>query len=130
MIEGTCHCGAVSWRLDVHPESATACNCTMCRRTGGLWAYGHEAEDVHVSGATDTYVWGDKKLALHRCAVCGNIAYWRGFEVDDAGRRRMGVNVRLAEPAAVGAILIDHFDGLETWNDLPSDGKRVADMWF
>jgi hypothetical protein len=86
--------------------------------------------DIHVSGQTHTYVWGDKSLALHRCAVCGNVAYWRGLELKDDGRRRMGVNLRLCEPEAVAAIPIDHFDGLDTWTDLPSDGKCVRDMWF
>jgi hypothetical protein len=26
------------------PESATACNCTACRRNGVLWAYDYEGE--------------------------------------------------------------------------------------
>jgi hypothetical protein len=25
---------------------------------------------------------------------------------------------------------IDHFDDLDTFNDLPRDGRCVADMWF
>jgi hypothetical protein len=39
MVEGSCHCGAVRWSFDGTPESATACNCTVCRRYGVLWAY-------------------------------------------------------------------------------------------
>ena len=27
-------------------------------------------------------------------------------------------------------ILIDHFDGLDTFDDLPRDGKCVSDYWF
>ena len=50
MIEGTCHCGAVRWRFSGIPESATACNCTVCRRYGALWAYDFEGEGrIHVS---------------------------------------------------------------------------------
>jgi hypothetical protein len=30
----------------------------------------------------------------------------------------------------VGAIVMDHFDGLESFDDLPRDGRCVADMWF
>ncbi len=41
MIEGTCHCGAVRWQFDGQPDGPTACNCTVCRRYGGvLWVYG------------------------------------------------------------------------------------------
>ncbi|WP_439898055.1 GFA family protein [Aquabacterium humicola] len=38
MLRGSCHCGAVQWRFDGEPESATACNCTVCRRCGTLRA--------------------------------------------------------------------------------------------
>jgi hypothetical protein len=38
--------------------------------------------------------------------------------------------LRLAEPAAVAGIIIDHFDGLVSFDDLPRDGRCVADMWF
>ena len=44
--------------------------------------------------------------------------------------RRMAVNIRLAEPDSVAHIPIDHFDGLDTFTDLPRDGRTVKDMWF
>jgi len=129
MIEGTCHCGAVSWRYDGVPESATACNCTVCRRYGVIWAYGFEGEGVEVSGPTSVYTRTDGDLGFHFCANCGCIAYWRPLD-DSNGRPRMGVNLRLADPAAVASIAVDHLDGLETWKKLPPDGRTVADMWF
>ena len=39
MLVGTCHCGAVTIKLPSAPEKATSCNCSLCRRLGGLWAY-------------------------------------------------------------------------------------------
>jgi len=42
-MQGICHCGRVTWKLDTPPESVTACNCTLCRRYGVLWAYGYMA---------------------------------------------------------------------------------------
>ena len=42
MIEGSCHCGAVHWRFEGIPKSATTCNCSICRRYGALWAYDYE----------------------------------------------------------------------------------------
>ena len=128
MLEGSCHCGAVHWRLDTFPNGATACNCTACRRYGALWAYGHENEDVVVTGPTTTYVRG-RALAFHFCPTCGGLAYWRSLEPWE-GRRRMGVNLRLTEPAGILALPIDHFDGLTTFSDLPRDGRCVSDMWF
>jgi hypothetical protein len=52
------------------------------------------------------------------------------LRLDDRGRRRIAVNARLAEPDAVADLAIDHFDGLETFDDLPSDGRCVRDLWF
>jgi hypothetical protein len=130
MIEGTCHCGAVRWSFEGTPESATACNCTVCRRYGVLWAYDYEDERISVSGPTRVYAWGSRTLGFHFCGECGCVAYWRARSPGEDGRRRIAVNLRLAEPEAVGAIVIDHFDGLVSFDDLGRDGRCVADMWF
>ena len=130
MLEGSCHCGAVRWSFDGMPEGATACNCTVCRRYGTLWAYDFEGELIRVSGPTQAYARG-RALAFHFCAKCGCVAYWRGSTTDEQGRRRIAVNLRLVErPEAVADIAIDHFDGLDSFDDLPRDGRCVKDYWF
>jgi hypothetical protein len=129
MIEGSCHCGAVEWRFDRMPESATACNCTVCRRYGVLWAYDYEGEGIHVSGPTQVYVRGDS-IGFHFCPTCGCVAYWRALEPNEAGRRRIAVNLRLTAPEPVAHLPIDHFDGLDSFEDLPRDGRCVGDYWF
>lgn len=130
MIEGACHCGAVHWTFDGTPEGATACNCTVCRRYGVLWIYDFEGEKIQVSGPTRAYLRGSRVLGFHFCPECGCVTHWRSSEPDGEGRRRIAVNVRLAEPEAVADIPIDHFDGLDTFEDLPRDGRCVRDMWF
>lgn len=129
MLEGSCDCGQVRWRFDGVPEGATACNCTVCRRYGVLWAYDFEGEGIHVSGPTTAYVRGHKSLGFHFCPTCGCVAYWRARQPHE-GRRRIAVNLRLAEPDAVADIPIDHFDGLGKFEDLPRDGRCVGDYWF
>ena len=129
MLEGSCHCGALRWTFAGTPESATACNCTVCRRYGVLWAYDYEGERINVTGPAKAYARG-KAISFHFCPDCGCVAYWRAFKTDEDGRRRIAVNLRLAEPEAVGAIVVDYFDGLVSFDDLPRDGRCVADMWF
>jgi hypothetical protein len=130
VIEGSCHCGAVRWRFDAVPEGATACNCTVCRRYGVLWIYDYEDGVIATSGETKTYArgeWND----FHFCPVCACVTWWRAKRLQPDGRRRQAVNLRLAEdPDAIMSIPIDHFDGLATFEDLPRDGKCVADLWF
>ena len=128
MIEGACLCGEVRWRFEDVPEGATACNCTACRRYGALWIYGYEGEGVRVSGPARPYVRG-KALSFNFCPGCGCLAYWRSQRLEEDGRRRIAVNVRLAEPEAVARVPIDHFDGLNTFEDLPRDGRCVQDYW-
>ena len=129
MIEGSCHCGSVRWRLAEVPESATACSCTVCRRYGVLWAYGWEGENIGVDGQTTAYVRGNA-LSFDFCPRCGCVTHWRALRPDERGRRRIAVNLRMAEPAAVAEVPVDHFDGLDRWEDLPRDGRCVRDMWF
>ncbi len=129
MIQGSCHCGAVQWRFNGVPDSATACSCTACRRYGALWAYAFEGEDgIEVSGPTQTHTRG-MWVVFHFCPTCGCVAYWRSLH-KDKGRVRMGVNVRMTEPEAVARVPIRHHDGLAGPKDLPPDGRCVADYWF
>lgn len=130
MIDGSCHCGAVRWQFEGMPESATACNCTICRRYGALWAYDYEDEKIFVFGATEKYVRGTA-LGFHFCANCGCVTYWRALQPDDDGRRRIAVNLRMTnEPELVAHLPVEHFDGFDTFEDLGQDGRTVADHWF
>ncbi len=133
MLKGTCHCGALSWTLEGDPGSITACNCALCRRYGALWAYDYENERIQLAGPSKTYTRpgkADPALEMHFCATCGCVAAWRGLRLEADGRRRVAVNIRLAEPEAVAHLPIDHFDGLDTFDDLPRDGRCVRDLWF
>ena len=127
-MEGSCHCGAVQWRFDGAVESATACNCSICRRYGTLWAYGYDGERIVVSGITTIYSWGRKWIEFHFCPRCACVVYWRAAMAGRDGRRRAAVNLRLAAPEEVSAIALVHHD-TETMSDLPRDGKHVADVW-
>lgn len=114
MIEASCHCGAVKIAVPHAPETVTDCNCSLCRRVCGLWSYYPPCE-VTVSGATDTYMWGDRMLTNHRCRVCGIATHWT--PVDPAGDR-MGVNARLMPPEIVDAARIRRVDGANDWAEL------------
>jgi hypothetical protein len=95
-----------------------------------LWAYDYEDERIRVSGTTRAYAWGSRSIGFHFCPDCGCVAYWRAVEPGEAGRRRIAVNLRLAAPDAVAGIVMDRFDGLGSFTDLPRDGRCVVDMWF
>ena len=128
MIEGACHCGAVHWCHSGEPESATACNCTVCRRYAALWVYDFQDERIVVSGPTSVYVRGEA-IGFHFCTVCGVLAYWRALEPGADGRRRIAVNLRLAEPREIAAVPVRRVDWLEASGALPADDRCVRDYW-
>lgn len=131
MLTGSSHCGAVHWQFDGMPEPATACNCTVCRRYGVLWIYDYEDQGIRVTGPTNVYIRNDKSpLGFHFCSECGCVTHWRGLQSNPKGHRRITVNVRLSEPGTIDHLLIDHFDGLNTFEDLPRNGRCVKDYWF
>lgn len=132
MLIGKCHCGAAGFELEGDPGSVTACNCTLCRRYGALWAYDYEGERVRLTGTTAAYARKDGPepyLEVRFCPTCAGVLAWRGRRPEADGRRRMAVNVRMAPPDAVAGLRIDHFDGLDRFEDLPGDGKCVRDLW-
>jgi hypothetical protein len=118
VINGKCHCGAVSFQFQPTPEWLTQCNCSICRRLGGLWAHAAVNEIIIEAkpDATSRYIWGDKSIAFHSCRTCGCSTHWENLDQEDLSR--MAVNMRLAEPADIESILIRRFDGADSWEFL------------
>ena len=106
---GACHCGRIRLVLRETPAEASECNCSICRRTAGLWH--HCAPDAaEISGGGVAYRHGDGALDLWHCAACGCTTHWTPT---DPTYLRMGINLRMFEPAL--------------WLDLPRrsvDGAR------
>jgi len=98
---GSCHCGRIRLTLRETPRDAGECNCSICRRTGGLWHH-CAPEAVTVEGEGAAYRQGDCFLDTWHCPVCGCTTHWTPI---DPAYPRMGVNLRMFEP--------------ELWRDLP-----------
>jgi len=124
MIQATCHCGAVRIEIPAKPESATSCNCSICRRLGALWAF-FPVEAVVVNagyGATQEYAWGKMTRRFVRCATCGCTTHV--FPASRGPDGEIEVNMRLFDPTEVGQLRICLFDGATTWKyvgELPAD---------
>lgn len=85
-----------------------------------------------VVGDTRTYRrYGKDNPALEIvfCQTCAGVVAWRGLRAEEDGRTRMAVNIRLTQLEAVAALPIDHFDGADSFEDLPKSGKVVRDLW-
>jgi hypothetical protein len=104
MMRAACHCTAVRFEVLGMPDWVLDCNCTLCRRYGAIWAYPKPDMVKFVRGAdsTDTYSWGDRALAFHRCKDCGCLTHMVVVASDPP--RLYGINARMIptlDPASV-----------------------------
>ncbi len=81
MIRAACHCGAVRFEIAEPPQWVIDCNCSLCRKYGGLFTYFRTPERQAMllatpePGSTDAYTWLEGDLAFHRCKVCGCLTH-------------------------------------------------------
>lgn len=118
-ITGACHCGRVGFEITQAPEQLVDCNCSICRRLGGLW--GHISPSAFKrtgEGSTIGYVHGDRTLTMHTCGHCGCTTHWTPRK---AGLDRMAVNFRMCEPEVTAGFRIRRLDGADTWLFLDDD---------
>ena len=102
----SCHCGAVRLILHETPRDAGDCNCSLCRRIGGLWHHTTLAM-VSTAGPGVAYRQGDCMIDNWHCGICGCTTHWTPV---DPEYPRMAVNLRMFDP--------------ELWRDLP---RRLID---
>jgi len=132
MMKAACHCGAVRFEVEAAPEWVLDCNCTMCRRYGALWAY-PDAGQVNVlkmpdPGVTETYIWGDRELAFHRCRACGCVTHMKAIGADPPGL--YGLNARMMpglDPSNVSLRQVDNGHTGYFWtrsNEPPKPGSH------
>ena len=114
MIDGSCHCGNVTFTTVEVPQWLTNCNCTICWRLGGLWAH-VSIESVRVMAREPTvpYVREDANLAFHTCPVCGCTTHWENLK--SGADAHMALNFRMCSPEELKGYRVRHFDGAQSW---------------
>lgn len=112
--EGTCHCGAVAFRVraDLEEERILECNCSICRRKGFLHLIVPPERFELVSGADLLREYRfHTETAVHRfCERCGIHPFYTPRSHPD----RVSVNVRCLEEVELEALEIEPFDG-QNW---------------
>jgi hypothetical protein len=79
ILNGSCECGAVRYRMPDEFRYAMNCHCSRCRAgTGSAFksVAGIEREKVELTaGADRLLVWPDAERGHIRCGVCGSFLY-------------------------------------------------------
>lgn len=100
-VDGSCHCGKLTFRAEIEPEKAFMCHCTDCQRMSGsafrMAVRTPEEKFELLSGILKTYVRtadSGRRRAQVFCGDCGTHIY--ATSADDDGQPKLfGVRVSL-----------------------------------
>lgn len=92
-LEGSCHCGAVQFTVELPFGLATArrCTCSLCRMRGAI-AVTARLDGLRITGGEDklaTYRFNTGAAEHHFCSVCGIYTHHKRRSNSD----ELGVNV-------------------------------------
>jgi hypothetical protein len=107
---GGCHCERVRFRLTASIDRVTSCNCSICRKKGGLFLRVDAESFTLDSGAEflTRYSFGTGRASHWFCKVCGIQVYLNPRIAPE----KFSVNVRCLDNVDIGALEVVPFDGL------------------
>lgn len=110
--QGSCHCGKVRFEVSLDLEQpVTACNCSMCGRSGTLLAFVPAGAFRLKSGeeALQDYQFNHRVIHHLFCTTCGIKPFARGQMPD--GSPIAAINVRCLEDVDLDALQVHRVDG-------------------
>jgi hypothetical protein len=111
IYEGSCHCGGIAFEVEGDFKQAVDCNCTLCRRRGGLLAF--VARDkfrlTTPEESLSTYTFNSHVIKHRFCGTCGIAPFGEGVLPD--GNAMASINLRCIPAIDLGALDIVPYDG-------------------
>lgn len=111
---GSCHCGRIAFELETEAPIAEVydCNCSMCRRRGGLlWFGARTALSLrNAPEALGTYRFNRLHIDHHHCPDCGIAPFSEGTH-PKTGEATVAVNVRCLPQVDLAALQVRSVDG-------------------
>jgi len=107
--EGSCHCGAVAFRVRVDEWEAIDCDCSICTKKGYLHLIvaPDAFELLRGEGALTEYRF-NTRIAAHRfCATCGIHPFYTPRSHPDS----IDVNVHCLAPDVIARFAVKRFAG-------------------
>ena len=111
--QGSCHCGGIAFSLDAAEiGEAIDCNCSMCRRRGGLLAFFPREALVLADpdAAMGTYTFNHHRIRHHFCPTCGVAPFSEGRD-PRSGAAMAAVNLRCVDGLDLASLAIRKVDG-------------------
>jgi hypothetical protein len=110
--EGSCHCGRIAFEVEGDIAEVLDCNCSLCRRRGGLLWFGPREALVLKTPESDlsTYTFNKHHIQHHFCANCG-ISTFGEADHPKTGERMVAVNVRSLPDIDLESLKVNPYDG-------------------
>jgi hypothetical protein len=88
---GSCHCGAIKFRIDAEIVELTTCDCSLCVKKNALMTKVPESALTIVKGeeALTLYKWNTRRAKHYFCKHCGIYVFHRKRSQPD----HFGVNI-------------------------------------
>lgn len=111
---GSCHCGAVKFDVDLSLDRTITCNCSMCQRAGTILAFVPSDKFNLISGSDvlKSYHFNKKVIDHLFCSICGIKPFARGR--GENGIETIAVNVRCLEGVELGELNSQSYNGRES----------------
>jgi hypothetical protein len=110
-VSGGCHCSRIAFEVEGQIEQVMDCNCSMCRRRGGLlWLVPRGQLRLTTPEADlGTCTFNTHKLRHHFCPNCGIATFSEG--TGPSGAEMAAVNVRCLEGLELATLTMVPVDG-------------------
>ncbi|MEA9580158.1 MULTISPECIES: GFA family protein [Xanthomonas] len=114
LYAGSCHCGSIAFELETDAPITEVydCNCSLCRRRGGLLWFGTRTQ-LRLQAAAEavgTYRFNHHHIEHHHCPQCGIAPFSEGAN-PKTGEASVAVNVRCLPALDLTTLRVQQVDG-------------------
>ena len=109
MHQGSCHCGAVRFSIDIRIAELTTCDCSLCVKRNALMARVPDSALKLIAGedALTLYEWNTRRAKHYFCKHCGIYVFHRKRAMPD----HFGVNIFCLQGLDVASVPVRATEG-------------------
>ncbi len=110
--KGSCHCGRVEFSVKTDQSFSTQCDCSLCRRRGGVILRCDESDLEILSGNEFLlqYQFNENRAEHYFCQQCGIHTFYRLKKLPN----KFGINSGCLEGVDISALTPSYTEGSKT----------------
>jgi hypothetical protein len=96
-VDGSCHCGSVTYEAEINPDQVVICHCTDCQTFSSapyrVSVFGVPSENFRIEGSPKTYIktgGSSRKVLVAFCGDCGTALYSTSSDTEGPLNLRIG----------------------------------------